>query len=741
MSALNNDYIINCVKAFYKFEHFLNKMNEKLGYDFEENFGYLINYERIDKIKKAINYENNKEIYKNLSPSPADQVKKIYTIDEIKFRNSDYLLNMLQNKNNYIIINNELWKVFCKNDKEKLAPIKYYINYSQIKFKLDDQKELIFSFEFQKNDNLITFKKFYISDNPYYDHFRSNYNNLVNDIYKPIKEYYEFHKKFIAHLKMPKRSDLQSGFLVDIDWFKEWEQFYDFINIKAKYLDKNATEKEVIDHLIHYTYANKRDIRQLSEAKIYKFSNRDEIISFIRKKKLIIVNSSSIIPSIIISNKLTNFYLGNNNIQISLSYQQPFLYEMKDNVFSFKSDENEENQHLIQLIKLFYFRKHIINETGKKKTKYETNQIILIKKDIINKYLKSYNYNKLFAYLSKNFKHIDYKNLENNLETLLKIIKRDLKDYYEELKLKEDLPNSFNFIGNEYELKQKPYTYKEKTLKYIDDFDIIDKDIFSFFVNNNIIKENQVIKGEYISDEGQIFLAYCYNGVNNFQIISLNNNKDDFISEYIIECENSIRNIIINIIKSKGIKSFLQNKIGDKISLANIYCYCYPIKTTLDNKFENKDNNENNNDDNSKKSTINESNINNFKFQKQTDKMISNPQNNNIDANELKNLRDDYNKLKNELAEKEKEIKDLKDKLKNTMVINFISTDSSVNCGIKCLPTDLFVTVEAELYKKYDNLRNTNNNFTVNGHCVIRFQTIQENNIHDGDKILLIKFD
>ena len=176
--------------------------------------------------------------------------------------------------------------------------------------------------------------------------------------------------------------------------------------------------------------------------------------------------------------------------------------------------------------------------------------------------------------------------------------------------------------------------------------------------------------------------------------------------------------------------------------MANIYCYCYPIKTTLDNKFENKDNNENNNDDNSKKSTINESNINNFKFQKQTDKIISNPQNNNnIDANELKNLRDDYNKLKNELAEKEKEIKDLKDKLKNTMVINFISTDSSVNCGIKCLPTDLFVTVEAELYKKYDNLRNTNNMFTSNAKPVLRFKKPSENNIKDGDIIQLFKLE
>ena len=598
MNALNNDYIINCVKAFYKFEHFLNKMNGKLGYDFEENFGYLINYERIDKIKKAINYENNKEIYKNLSPSPADQVKKIYTIDEIKFRNSDYLLNMLQNKNNYIIINNELWKVFCKNDKEKLAPIKYYINYGQIKFKLDDQKELIFSFEFQKNDNLITFKKFYISDNPYYDHFRSNYNNLVNDIYKPIKEYYEFHKKFVADLGVPKRSDLQSGFLVDIDWFKEWEQFYDFIiNIKAKYLDHNANEKDIIDCLIYFSYANKRDINQLSKPEIYKFSNSEEMISFIKNKKLMIVNSSLITSSSDISTKKsTYFYLGKNTIEFIFDDGKHFIFEMKDNVLSLKADDNEENQHLIQLIKIYYFKKYIINEMPGIKIKYETKEIILIKKDIINKYLKSFDYTKLFDYLSKTFESINYKNLENNLETLLKIIKRDLKDYYDELNLKEDLANSFNFIGNEYELKQKPYTYKEKTLKYIDDFDIIDKDIFSFFVNNNIIKKNQVIKGEYISDKGQIFLAYDYDGVNNFQIVSLNKNKNGFITEYIIECGYSLNNIIINIIKSNGIKSFLQNQIGDKIYVDNkSYGYCYPVQHNTDDISTTKDNSDNSN--------------------------------------------------------------------------------------------------------------------------------------------------
>jgi hypothetical protein len=118
-------------------------------------------------------------------------------------------------------------------------------------------------------------------------------------------------------------------------------------------LDKNATEKEVIDYLIHFTYVNKRDINKLSKPEIYTFSKTDEIISFIRKKKLIIVNSSSIISSTYLSNKLINFYLGKNTIKFNFYDGKPFVLEMKDNILSLKADDNEENQHLIQLITFY----------------------------------------------------------------------------------------------------------------------------------------------------------------------------------------------------------------------------------------------------------------------------------------------------------------------------------------------------------------------------------------------------
>ena len=75
------------------------------------------------------------------------------------------------------------------------------------------------------------------------------------------------------------------------------------------------------------------------------------------------------------------------------------------------------------------------------------------------------------------------------------------------------------------------------------------------------------------------------------------------------------------------------------------------------------------------------------------------------------------------------------------MVVNFISSDHKIYRGIKCLPSDLFVKVEKDLYDIYPEYRHSNNNFVTNGSTVIKFQTLAENKIKDGQVIELIKID
>ena len=123
----------------------------------------------------------------------------------------------------------------------------------------------------------------------------------------------------------------------------------------------------------------------------------------------------------------------------------------------------------------------------------------------------------------------------------------------------------------------------------------------------------------------------------------------------------------------------------------------------------------------------------------------------NINNYEIKKLMDENNLLKQQLNLKDDKINELENKINiidrpkydinDIIVINFQASDGSVNYGIKCLKTEIFAEVEEKLYKIFNNLRNTNNMFTYNAKPVLRFKTIDENNIKDGCIIQLIKLE
>ena len=114
----------------------------------------------------------------------------------------------------------------------------------------------------------------------------------------------------------------------------------------------------------------------------------------------------------------------------------------------------------------------------------------------------------------------------------------------------------------------------------------------------------------------------------------------------------------------------------------------------------------------------------------------------------------EINYLKEIIKSKDKEIDFLNIQLKNIendnkklvdfeniMVVNFISSEQKINYGIKCLKTDTFAEVEEKLYQKYEEYRETNNNFIAKGKLVLRFKKICDNGIKEGDIIQLIKIE
>ena len=119
----------------------------------------------------------------------------------------------------------------------------------------------------------------------------------------------------------------------------------------------------------------------------------------------------------------------------------------------------------------------------------------------------------------------------------------------------------------------------------------------------------------------------------------------------------------------------------------------------------------------------------------------------NISNNEIKKLNDEIIQKENQINKLKLELQNEKNKnnkkliyLNDILAINFISTDQKINkYPISCFKTDRFAEIEERLYQEFDEFRETNNTFIVNGTTVLRFKKMSENNIKNGDTIQLIQ--
>ena len=107
--------------------------------------------------------------------------------------------------------------------------------------------------------------------------------------------------------------------------------------------------------------------------------------------------------------------------------------------------------------------------------------------------------------------------------------------------------------------------------------------------------------------------------------------------------------------------------------------------------------------------------------------------------------------LRNLIAQKDLEINKLTQGLQNINInnrnislntdkcVNFMSSDQRINFAIPCNGNSIFAEIEEKLYQEYPEYRETNNIFLANGKEVLRFKTINYNNIGTGRPIMLVK--
>ena len=121
---------------------------------------------------------------------------------------------------------------------------------------------------------------------------------------------------------------------------------------------------------------------------------------------------------------------------------------------------------------------------------------------------------------------------------------------------------------------------------------------------------------------------------------------------------------------------------------------------------------------------------------------------------QLQNKEKTIQLLNNQISNKIIELNNLKNKISNNNnddlinVINpgekilsalFISTDQKITYAIPCKNTTPFVRVEEKLYEEYPEYKDSKNNFIHCGTVIKRFKTIGENNIKSGKPIFLNK--
>jgi predicted nuclease with TOPRIM domain len=139
----------------------------------------------------------------------------------------------------------------------------------------------------------------------------------------------------------------------------------------------------------------------------------------------------------------------------------------------------------------------------------------------------------------------------------------------------------------------------------------------------------------------------------------------------------------------------------------------------------------------------------------------------NDDLKKVKNpntdLNNQINSLKNKINEQMEEIKNLNNRIialnnnKNNnmpnsmadlsvinpgekiLCVQFISNDRKIDLALLCKNVQLFDRLEEELYLHYPEYKESNNIFTANGKEILRFKTIEENNIKSSDKIIINK--
>ena len=712
--ALKQEIKNKYIKAIYEFEEFV-KMSEKNKNENIDNKGYLINLMDYNGIKKHIEYDKFKKELPTINGKLEDS-EKFIKLKQIEFKTSQYLIDMINNDNEYILINESLMKNICENKEE--TPISYEIKDKKLILKLD--KELIFNKD-EKNNNILN--NIIINKS---SSINNNDSNLIeiNNIYDDIAKYYEFEKKFLEELQ--NSNEIQKeNYLISKSWFDKWKDYTNYENIKINYFDKKVKKPLIMNKLIYYKEEKKYNYDNLNPIEIMDFKKQKDFDSFLKKDSLIIMNSISFIKDLII--KPIKYKIHKKTIYFGLDKEFSFtinnnIIQINENDKSITTNNNNDLKDFKQITNYYCFRKEIFNQIeSSQEEKTISKKIYLINEKIIKSYKSYFNYDKLQKLLNKNkIKEEKYENFEKKFENLIIEFDKneDYKNYIEKISSKK-IENYFK--ENDVPLKEKEIenNLKEKK-KYIIEFEIISEDTKQYLIENNIIQEKNIMTVNYVARDMKLFIAPDIKDYL-FEIVYFNAQDKNFVIDYLIEPKDEM-NKILNFFNKKGIKKIIEEDFDknqkcktilddNKNELFRYYTYKKEETEKVQNETENKNETNSKNKGGNEKvnnkvnSVENKNIIQNLQNQKEDDKVY------NILNNEEKN---DENKIQNNNIIKNNEDKEI--------IINVFSFFISIYLFDKIIVEKLEESKGGK--KKSDNSLSLNECFLINKDFLLNIKEI-----------------
>lgn len=587
--SISREKLKQIITDIFDFENSLKENGGEIKIDRK---GYLIDIKAYDELKTKIKYNylvkylSNPKNFARYSCEIKTNNIKIKKWEPKKFNNSAELLEALKTNNEYIIINPLLNKSINPNydNLNKNEGILFYtISPNNLIIALGENEKIFF-----KNNKMNIIAK---------NSFIKIYNN-IDMICNNIIEYYKFEKSLTKELnEKNEKKNIKEGYLVDENWFNKWKEYTDYKNIKDHFLNKDEITVEDIDKIkIHINSNLDNNNIKLDKLETIKFNNINDLKYILQSTSLVLINIKFI-------ETLKEYQ------KCGIEQEIAFLPKYREIIFLSKDNKNKNivNNFKIysynniislkvnycfnlvnNLVKIYISQEKIKAKLKNKKSgKIIQNNSQLIDKNWIKNFKKYYNYDILIDSI-KNLKINDLENNEDEKKIFIDkyYLLQEIKDIYfdsicNKISFNEFInKNKYNING----LENKRKDYKNKTLQYLDNFEIIDSEIKLNCYSENIIAKDAI----YYIDNNKLLIQYEINNNNINYIIGYINKENSFISEYLIEYFNIFNINLQDIIFNLGINYFI-NKINEKnengyYNISETIGYCYELQPNKINK-------------------------------------------------------------------------------------------------------------------------------------------------------------